>query len=312
MTEVAASATSHHSAAVRMSPAPAGVLLDAMPDATAVLNRNGTIVATNHAWRMFTLDNGGDEPSTGVGVNYLQVCLRSAAAGCSDAGEVAVGLQAVMRGETVECELEYPCPSPAAGRWFVLRITPLGGSSPGLLVSHLNISRRKMAEQSLQRKASHDPLTGLANRALLAERFTTALAKASTRTPAPTIGLLFIDLDGFKPVNDTYGHAAGDEVLQVVANRLTEQIRPQDTVARLGGDEFAVAVPRTSADALKRLATRLATELDRPHRVHGRDVVVGASIGTDVAAVGDDLSTSLSRADQAMYAVKRARSSQRR
>ena len=304
---MAVATRSHTAASVPWPSAPAGVLLDAMPDATAVLDSDGTIVAINHAWRMFTLDNGGDEKSTGVGVNYLEICLRSAAAGCSDAGDVAAGLQAVLRGDSVECELEYPCPSPAVGRWFVLRVTPLGGGRPGLLVSHLNISRRKMAEQSLERKATQDPLTGLANRALFAERFASALAKPFARTPAATVGVLYIDLDGFKPINDTYGHAAGDEVLQNVAARLAGQSRPQDTVARLGGDEFAVLAPRASAAELGRLAARLVDDLDIPHAIHGADVVVGASIGAYLAAVGDDLSTSLQRADQAMYAVKRSR-----
>jgi diguanylate cyclase (GGDEF)-like protein len=276
-----------------------------------VLDGDGTIVAVNNAWLMFTLDNGGAESSTGVGVNYLDVCRRSATAGCADAGAVAAGLQAVMRGETVECELEYPCPSPAAGRWFVLRVTPVASPDPGLLVSHLNISRRKMAEQSLERKATQDPLTGLANRTLFGERLTTALAKRSARTPTAKVGLLYIDLDGFKPVNDTYGHAAGDEVLQNVASRIGEVARPQDTVARLGGDEFAVLAPRTSAEDLRRLAARLDAELEVPHLIHGQEVVVGASIGTDLASIGDDLATSLQRADQAMYVVKRARSSQR-
>ncbi len=304
--------TRHTYTPVPLAAAPSGGLLDAMPDATALLDKDGTIVAINSAWRMFTLDNGGDEKTTGVGVNYLEICLRSAAAGCTDAGEVAAGLQAVMRGDTVECELEYPCPSPAAGRWFVLRVTPVAGPRPGLLVSHLNISRRKMAEQILERKATHDPLTGLANRALFAERFAAAVARRSPRTPAAPVGVLYLDLDGFKPVNDTYGHAAGDDVLQNVASRLTAQTRPQDTVARLGGDEFAVLAPRTSAAQLEVLAERLAVELQIPHLVHGQDVVVGASIGTDLAGVEDDVSTSLSRADQAMYAVKRARSTRLR
>ena len=142
----------------------AGAVLDALPDATAVLDNSGSIVAVNHAWRMFALDNGGHPGATGVGVNYLDLCARSAAAGCEDAHLAAVGLRAVLSGETVHSELEYPCPSPAVSRWFLLRITPLAGAISGAVASHVNITRRKMAEQALAHEAAHDPLTGLANR----------------------------------------------------------------------------------------------------------------------------------------------------
>jgi hypothetical protein len=88
-------------------------------------------VAVNRAWRMFAMDNGGSPEATGVGVNYLDVCARAAATGCTDASEVIIGLQAVLAGETVESDREYPCPSPTVGRWFNSRITPIGGSTGG-------------------------------------------------------------------------------------------------------------------------------------------------------------------------------------
>ncbi len=283
------------------------VLLDAMPDATAVLDGSGTIVAVNRAWRMFAVDNGGQPDSTGEGVNYLAVCTRSAAAGCADAAAVAAGIRSVLAGDMVESDLEYPCPSPAVGRWFVLRITAISGSSPGALVSHLNISRRKMAEQDLERRATHDPLTGLANRALFARRLASALTPRAGRAPVPDVGLLYIDLDGFKPVNDTYGHAAGDEVLQAVAGRLGVLTRPQDTVARLGGDEFAILAPRVSPAGLRSLVARVTEVLSLPHTVHGDPVQVGASVGTYLAATGENPDDCLHHADEAMFAVKRGR-----
>ncbi len=283
------------------------VLLDAMPDATAVLDSSGTIVAVNRAWRMFALDNGGQPDSTGEGVNYLDVCTRSAAAGCDDAAAVAAGIRSVLDGDMVESDLEYPCPSPAVGRWFVLRITAIDGPEPGALVSHLNISRRKMAEQDLERRASHDPLTGLGNRALFARRLAAALTPRPSRASAPDVGLLYIDLDGFKPVNDTYGHAAGDEVLQAVAGRLGVLTRPQDTVARLGGDEFAVLAPRISPDGLRALVARISEAMSLPHAVHGHAVEVGASVGTYLATAGESAADCLRHADEAMFRVKRSR-----
>jgi diguanylate cyclase (GGDEF)-like protein len=284
----------------------AGALLDALPDATAVLDRNGTIVAVNRAWLMFTADNEGNPDTTGVGVNYFAVCAASAAAGCADAPLVAVGLRAVFAGDTVECDLEYACPSSAVGRWFVLRVTQILGPEAGVLVSHVNISRQKMAERELERRASSDPLTGLANRMLFTQRLTSALTPRPARSRSPDVGLLYIDLDRFKPVNDSYGHAAGDEVLQAVASRLTLLTRPQDTVARLGGDEFALVAPRITADGLAQLVARIEDVLAEPHLIHGRRVEVGGSVGSYLALTGADVDECVRRADEAMYDVKRA------
>ena len=282
-------------------------LLDAMPDATAVLDLDGTIVAVNHAWRMFSVDNGGDPARTGVGVSYIDVCERAAAAGCPDAVAVRDGLHAVLAGATVESELDYPCPSPTVGRWFNLRITKITGRRAGLLVSHLNISRRKTAEADLERRASHDPLTGLANRAKLAEQLSSALAPRSRLRQAADIGVVVVDLDGFKPVNDTYGHAAGDEVLQNVAARLRSLSRPGDTVARLGGDEFAILAPGMTVAGIAALAERIRERLGEPYVVHGARPDVGASVGTHLATVGETVADALGRADEAMCAAKRAR-----
>jgi diguanylate cyclase (GGDEF)-like protein len=280
-------------------------LLDAMPDATAVLDRNGTIVAVNRAWRMFSVDNGGIPDRTGIGANYFAVCERAASAGCEDAAAVVQCLRSVLAGGTIEAELEYPCPAPAIGRWFVLRVTRIAGDEPGLLIGHVNISRRKMAEQDLERKASQDPLTSLANRALFVERLAAAMAPSGPTPGEPDVGVLLLDLDGFKPVNDTYGHAAGDEVLQAVAARIRAQVREGDTVARLGGDEFAVVAPRVTAGWLAAMAACIDLALQERHLIHGELVSVGASVGFHLAAA-DDVDP-LERADAAMYEVKRRR-----
>ena len=284
----------------------AAAVLDALPDATAVLDRSASIVAVNRAWRMFAVNNGGEPEATGVGVNYLDLCDRSAAGGCDDGHLAAAGLRAVLAGDTVQSEMEYPCPSPAANRWFLLRITPLAGRQPGVVASHVNITRRKMAEEVLSREAAHDPLTGLANRDLFAARLTSALTTRSGRREVADVGLIYIDLDGFKLVNDTYGHDAGDEVLVVTANRLAEQLRPEDTAARLGGDEFGALAPRITAAGLATLAQRITGALVRPHVVHGNQIVLGASVGTYLAVNGESTADALRRADQAMYVIKRS------
>ncbi len=284
----------------------ADAVLDALPDATAVLDGAGTIVAVNHTWRMFSVDNGGHPDATGVGVNYLELCRRSADAGCADAALVRDGIQSVLDGKTVHRELEYPCPSPAAGRWFLLRVNPLPAPARGAVLSHVNITRRKQAEQELAHAAAHDPLTSLANRALFKERLAHALTARDGRPSRDGVGVLYLDLDGFKLVNDNYGHQAGDEVLLLTGSRLRKQVRPQDTVARLGGDEFAVLAPRITAKGLARLAARITDELRKPHFIHGETITVPASVGAHLAAPGESVKHALQCSDDAMYQVKRA------
>jgi diguanylate cyclase (GGDEF)-like protein len=163
-------------------------------------------------------------------------------------------------------------------------------------------------EVQLHHLAFHDPLTGLANRALFLDRLEHALDRAE-RTRQP-VSVAFVDLDGFKAVNDTLGHAAGDALLVGVAGRLRGALRSADTLARLGGDEFAVLVEQ--GDDATTAARRLLGTLRDPFHVHGRSVAVSASIGVATVEAGQDTGTDaatraatlLHRADVAMYAVK--------
>ncbi len=176
----------------------------------------------------------------------------------------------------------------------------------GLVVTIRDVTERKSFEQQLQHQAFHDPLTGLANRALLANRVEHALSRSRRRTTRPAV--IYLDLDDFKRVNDSQGHNVGDHVLLEVARRITRVIREVDTAARLGGDEFAVLIEETSAvEEVEAVAGRIRDELARPVEVeHGR-VVVGASMGI-VRDEGQDagMMELLRDADIAMYEAKRA------
>lgn len=283
-----------------------GSLLDAMPDATAILDGSGTIVAVNHAWKAFGLDNGGEESSLGIGVNYFDVCRNAIQDGCLEAGMVGDALNEVINGGAVERELEYLCASPEVSRWFLMRMTPLAG---GVLVSHLNISRRKAAEIDLARRASQDSLTGLNNRISFYSHLKNSLRSRHGSRGILKVGVLYIDLDGFKPINDKYGHAAGDEILQRISNRLLSETRKGAVVGRLGGDEFAVMIPRISEDELPLFVSRIEEAITQPILVGGVWVTVEASVGSYLASVGEDPDLCLSRADQIMYAVKRIKAS---
>ncbi|MGX5654968.1 diguanylate cyclase domain-containing protein [Geodermatophilus nigrescens] len=186
--------------------------------------------------------------------------------------------------------------------WAAVSIAAARSTAAGthLVVLLEDITLRRASDEELIRRAFHDPLTGLANRTLLTTRLEAALAG-----PRPP-GLVFLDLDGFKAVNDAVGHAAGDDLLVQVADRLTRTVRPGDTVARLGGDEFAVVCPAMEEATLTAAAERLLAAVRRPYLLRDQVVSIGASVGL---AVGDGWVRAgelLERADAAMYRSKRA------
>ena len=158
----------------------------------------------------------------------------------------------------------------------------------------------------LHHRSLHDPLTGLPNRALLEELLDRAVARG--RRSQHTAAVLFADLDGFKSVNDRYGHQVGDQLLHAVASRLTTILRPGDTLARLGGDEFVVLCEDlTDPGDAELVADRLAAALQMPFDLHGQDVTVSASVGIAFSGPGQDMPAVLLRdADFAMYQAKRA------
>ncbi|MGH9035328.1 MAG: putative bifunctional diguanylate cyclase/phosphodiesterase [Acidimicrobiia bacterium] len=167
-----------------------------------------------------------------------------------------------------------------------------------------DISERKDLEAELINQALHDPLTGLANRTLLLDRLAHALAR-SGRSGSPTT-VLFLDLDGFKTVNDSLGHSVGDKLLMAVAQRLGGCLRPADTIARLGGDEFAVLLEDTATEAATAIAERLGRGLATPFDVGAREILARASIGLATGAPGQRAADELLRdADLAMYMAKR-------
>jgi diguanylate cyclase (GGDEF)-like protein len=158
-------------------------------------------------------------------------------------------------------------------------------------------------EARLTHQVLHDSLTGIANRSLLYERLTQALAHAErARTK---VGVLFLDLDDFKTINDSLGHAAGDELLVEVARRLVSVLRGRDLAARIGGDEFVVACENiTDPQDIPLVAERLLGELDKEIRLAGQSVVVSASMGVAVSEPGSCADDLVRDADEAMYRAK--------
>ena len=179
----------------------------------------------------------------------------------------------------------------------------LGGHqvSQGLLI---DITDRKQLESKLIHDALHDPLTGLANRVLLRDHLERALARRGRS--GGTVALLFVDLDDFKRVNDSYGHAAGDQILVRVAERLVSAVRADDVVGRQSGDEFAVLLGHVrDDDEAIASAERILGELRRPILLGGHSITVGGSVGIALAsAASTSAEDLLTQADAAMYAGK--------
>ncbi|WP_433826090.1 putative bifunctional diguanylate cyclase/phosphodiesterase [Actinoplanes sp. CA-015351] len=173
----------------------------------------------------------------------------------------------------------------------------------GAVVVLRDVSRQRALEYDLRHQALHDGLTGLPNRKLLLDRLEHALTRS--RAAGEEIAVLYLDLDGFKRVNDSLGHNAGDTLLRTAAERLTGVLRPHDTVARLGGDEFAVLLEAAGLSVVEALARACLDALARPFLLHHREAVVTVSIGVvPDAAQYTDADEVLRNADVAMYAAK--------
>ena len=195
------------------------------------------------------------------------------------------------------------------GEVYSERVTVTGvrddkGEITGYVAVSADVTQRRQAEERIRYQANFDALTGLPNRSLFMDRLTLAVNTAGRNKNR--VALMFIDLDGFKLVNDTLGHDAGDQLLREAAKRLTATCRAGDTVARLGGDEFTVVMPNLpEAHPAPVVAQRIITALEEPFRFKNQEALVSASIGITVFPEdGRDVHTLLRNADAAMYQAK--------
>jgi diguanylate cyclase (GGDEF)-like protein/PAS domain S-box-containing protein len=267
-------------------------------DIITILEADGTIsYASPSTERMW-----GRTPEDLLGTSWLGLVHPEDAAGArrllaeavrqphvNIAGEVRLG---DAQGSWLECEIvaNNLIEQPAVG---------------GIVLTIRDVTERKTFERQLRRMAFHDALTGLPNRPLVTSRLEDALARAEQFSGS--VGVLFIDLDNFKLINDSLGHGAGDELLVALAGRLRACIRPQDTAARLGGDEFIVLLERlTHPDEASEIAYRIAETLRAPFVLGHLEVVVTASIGVAISTHGDHAESVLRNADLALHEAKGA------
>jgi diguanylate cyclase (GGDEF)-like protein/PAS domain S-box-containing protein len=275
---------------------------DNAPTGMAVVTPDGVVTACNRALRLLV----GRTEQELVGRALFEVTHPDDLASALDSCErLRTSDQAVLHHE---CRLVHADGSTV---WVLVSSArvPAQPGRPAHLIMHIqDIGERKALEAEIVHRSLHDPLTGLANRVLLFDRIAHALARAD-RTASPTC-LFLLDLDGFKDVNDTHGHAAGDELLQQFASRLGAALRPGDTAARLGGDEFVVLCEDTSEEQAGLIAERLRAAAAWPFDLPVGRVVISASVGVSTSSdPSDDPAELVRRADLSMYAVKRARRS---
>jgi diguanylate cyclase (GGDEF)-like protein len=282
------------------------LVVNSLEEQIAVIDEAGAILDVNLAWTEFGADNGLSAKYAWVGRNYLEVLSASSAAGDSLAGEAARGIQEVVAGERASFYLEYPCHSPQEKRWFIMRVTRLKDDARRLFViTHQNITARKLAEERAEHLAMHDVLTELANRRYF-NLFLGNEMRRSIRNRSP-ISLLEIDVDHFKDYNDALGHLAGDRCLAGVARALRAFARrPGDLAARLGGDEFALILGDADAAEAQRIAQAILAAVEDLKMVFGASRQVSVSVGL-VSLIPDerhDENFLLQEADKALYRAK--------
>ena len=275
------------------------LLLENAADVIAIVDATGAISYMSPAVQSLL----GRPPAYFVGRDAIELAdprdqprLRAAVAAAGDAADVHAGAV------DTDIRVEH---SSGGTRWVEMRISGRVDAVgiKGWVVNFREVTDRKLFEDELRRQAQTDPLTGLLNRTAFSERLAAATREMDVESrPA----VLFVDIDDFKTVNDSLGHAAGDDLLITVASRLTADVRADDVVARLGGDEFAVLLTDADAERLRDVADRLLASLRAPMALGGATVSVTASIGGALAVPGDTAERLLHGADTAMYAAKRS------
>jgi len=280
-------------------------VLDSLSAQLAVLDRHGTITHTNAAWRAYARINGLGHPPEFTGGNYLST-LRGICAADPAAVEAAkAGIAAVARGEADQFQLPQPFHARDGERWFSLKVTPVRDVQERVVVSHEDVTALKAAELASLMLANTDALTGALSRRNFLALAEQELARAS-RYQLPLM-VLMLDLDHFKQINDHYGHAAGDAVLQGFVKTVAAVLRESDLIGRLGGEEFAVLLPSTSADGGTALAQRIIESVRaNPVEYAGEQIRFTVSIGGGCRGSETSFPALLSQADTALYRAKGA------
>jgi len=277
-------------------------VIDALPAPTVLLDSDGTILLTNPAWDAAADLVGDERLRIGVGDDYL--ALVRSLSGDEAISRRLADLRRLAPGESGAMSLDYQLPSPSGPHWFHLQASRVDDAGR-VVITHTDITERVTAERASAWQARHDALTELPNRAHLLQLIDDQLQQPG-RGP---VAVLFLDADGFKDVNDTLGHEAGDRLLRELARRLSSCSRAEDTVGRLGGDEFVVLCRDCDVPGALALAERFQRTFDQPFDLGTRVTRLSVSIGvaaSELPGSGERSGDLVRDADLAMYAAKAA------
>ncbi|MEQ8842696.1 MAG: PAS domain S-box protein [Acidimicrobiales bacterium] len=264
---------------------------DASAAPTAVLDRNGVIVETNTAWRLFARLNSGADETTGVGASYLAVCDRERGAD-PVAERVADGLRAVLAGERTLFELEYPCHSPTEDRWYLLRasVAPVDGGV-GVVVHHTDITARRLWEQGvvLDRSAG--------------ERRLRSLLRSGGQIP---VHLLLVDFTGLAEIKERFGTPAAQDAIAHLTNRARRVLRSDDVFFRLSAYSLGMILRDLDPDAVKGIERRLSEVFGRPVQVGAVEATIAHSLGFTAGAAECGASELVERARSSLVKARPA------
>jgi len=278
-------------------------LMDAMDNRAAVVDATGRVLSSNSRWTAGLTERDrcvcGPVAEGGDWLGGLR------ASPLLDVQAFVAEIEEVLAGSRPLARLECRCLDAGPERATAIEVARMDGLSSGAVVVQTDVTWRRLLQDELSHRATHDELTGLPNRSALMERLEAGLQRLDGQH---LLAVLFIDLDGFKDINDGLGHAVGDQVLVAVARRLRQRCRSADTVARFGGDEFVVVSPVPDVARARATGERLVEALSEPITVGEVEVAPGASIGVTVVETAppgpDPVGALLRDADTAMYHAK--------
>ncbi|GAA0436225.1 hypothetical protein Aca07nite_16770 [Actinoplanes capillaceus] len=264
------------------------------PDLVSVLDGTGRIVFSSPS----TTSVLGFAPGSRTGHSVFEVVHPE------DQQQMREGLTALLADASGVLRLQ--CRVRTAGgeyRWFDFTASNQmqNAALSGVVINARDISENRAFQERLEHEAQHDPLTGLPNRRRMQDKLHSSLR-------ADAVAVLFVDLDGFKPVNDAHGHEVGDELLRQVADRLSACVRSSDVLSRVGGDEFVMLMPGVvDPGDVDAMSNRVRYVLGLPFRIDGHEIQIGASVGVHLAPAAGDPDEALRAADHAMYEIKHSR-----
>ncbi|MFA7503524.1 MAG: sensor domain-containing diguanylate cyclase [Burkholderiaceae bacterium] len=285
------------------------LVLDSLADPVAIIDRSGAIVDLNAAWLRFAGLLGMPARLTRMGGPYIELLAASGVAGDRHVAGAIHGIERLLADRRRELRFEYPMNGPGTRRWMLMRGKPLeSATEPLFVVTHIDITARRRAEDEAWQLAHHDPLTGLANRRRFDETLDIEIRRSMRkRTP---ISLVVVDVDSFKEYNDTHGHVGGDRCLVRIAEVLSRfSRRPGDLAARLGGDEFALILGETGDEAARQIAQgirRSVEALGMSLRPSGEAITVSVGAVTAGAPLAEAPRELFDVTDRALYRAKLA------